>query len=587
MDGTGTRRALATGGLLVLGAVLLAGCTGDGPAEAIRSYDVRVEAAADGSLRVTETIDYDFGDEERHGIERLIPERLPYEQTRDRLHPISDVSVDSPTDAPADTELTREDGVLTIRVGDEDTEVSGRHTYQIEYRVAGVADAGSEVDELRWNAVGTGWQVPIDDVDVRVTGPAGAAPVGADCVVGGEGSRTPCDVAVEPGGELHAQASGLGPEEGVTVAGRWPAGTFAAAEPVLDDTFSPAQAFRATPATVALGLAALLALAGPVLLLARRGRPRGQSGPVPPQLTPPQDGRPAQLGTVLDGHAQRHEVTATLLDLAVRGHLRIEETSGAAADDGAEDADDAPADWRLVRTAADPRGLRPYERLLLDGVFAEGDVLTLSDLQPRFGGLDGRVRSAIYADVVDLGWFTADPAAVRRRWYGRGAALLGLGVVLTVVLAATTTWALAGLGVVLAGLVVLTLAGRMPQRTAAGAEVHQQVVAFRETLAASDALARVAAGRVDDLAGDPRARYLPHAVALGVATEFARTLEAAGTAPAPDWYVPAHGAGYAGIWPALVAFSSPDNPVLSPPVSSGAGATSVGGAAGGGGGGSW
>ncbi|MGY1856935.1 DUF2207 domain-containing protein [Modestobacter sp. SYSU DS0290] len=582
MDGTGTPRALATGGLLVLGAALLGGCTSDGPAEAIRSYDVRVEAAADGTLRVTEVIDYDFGDEERHGIERLIPERLPYEQTRDRLHPISDVSVDSPTGAPADTELTREDGVLTIRVGDEDTEVSGRHTYEIGYRVAGVADAGSEVDELRWNAVGTGWQVPIDDVDVRVTGPGGAAPVEADCVVGDQGSRTPCEAAVEPGGELHAQASGLEPEEGVTVAGRWPAGTFAAAEPLLDDTFSPAQAFRATPATVGVGLAALLALAGPVVLLARRGRPRGPSGPVPPQLTPPQDGRPAQLGTVLDGHAQRHEVTATLLDLAIRGHLRIEETGGTAAD-----GSDGPADWRLVRTGTDPRDLRGYERLLLDGVFAEGDVVTLSELQPRFGGLDGRVRAAVYADVVELGWFTADPAAVRRRWYGRGAALLAAGVVLTVVLAVATTWALAGLGVVLAGLVVLALAGRMPQRTAAGAEVHQQVVAFRETLAASDALARVAAGPVGDLAGDPRARYLPHAVALGVAKEFAGTLEAAGPAPAPDWYLPAHGAGYVGMWPALVAFSSPDNPVLSPPVSSGAGATSVGGAAGGGGGGSW
>ncbi|MQA34494.1 DUF2207 domain-containing protein [Modestobacter roseus] len=573
----GRRRAGVASGL-VLGAVLLGGCTGGGPAEAIRSYDVRIEAAADGSLQVEEVIEYDFGDEERHGIERLIPERLPYAQTRDRLHPVSDVTVESPSGAPVDTELLREDGVLTLRVGDEDTEVSGRHTYEIGYRVAGVADA----DELRWNAVGTGWSVPVDDVDVRVAGPSGAAPVEADCVVGAEGSRTPCDVTVEPGGELHAQASGLAPEEGVTVAGRWPAGTFAAAEPIYDDTFSPARAFRATPATAGLALAALLALAGPVVLLARRGRPRRASGPVPPQLTPPRDGRPAQLGTVLDGHAQRHEVTATLLDLAVRGHLRIEETGGRAAD-----GSDGPADWRLVRTGKDLRGLRGYEQLLLDGVFAEGDVVTLSELQPRFGGLDGRVRSALYTDVVELGWFTADPAAVRRRWYARGAVLLGTGVVLTVVLAAVGTWALAGLGVVVAGLVVLGLAGRMPQRTAEGAQVHQQVVAFRDSLAASDALARVPAGRVDDLAGDPRARYLPHAVALGVANQFAAALEAAGPAPAADWYVPAHGAGYVGVWPSLVAFSSPDNPVLSPPVSSGGGATSVGGAAGGGGGGSW
>ncbi|OMQ09593.1 hypothetical protein A7K94_0222040, partial [Modestobacter sp. VKM Ac-2676] len=196
MDGTGMRRAVTASGL-VLSAGLLAGCTGDGPAETIRSYDVAVEAAADGSLQVAETIDYDFGDEERHGIQRLIPERLPHEQTRDRLHPVSDVTVGSPTGAPVDTELTSEDGVLTVRVGDEDSEVSGRHTYVISYRVEGVADPGP--DRLRWGAVGTAWDVPIDDVEVRVTGPSGIPPVDGACVVGEADSRTPCAAAIEPG----------------------------------------------------------------------------------------------------------------------------------------------------------------------------------------------------------------------------------------------------------------------------------------------------------------------------------------------------------------------------------------------------
>ncbi|WP_164699655.1 DUF2207 domain-containing protein [Modestobacter sp. KNN46-3] len=582
------RRAAVAG--LVFPALLLAGCTDDGQAEAIRSYEVDLVADADGSLEVEETIAYDFADSERHGIERLIPERAPFEQTRDRLYPISDVVVESPTGAPADTEVTSEDGVLTVRVGDEDTEVTGEHTYVLRYRVEGVADPGDDGDRVAWNAVGTGWEVPIEQVDVRLTGPAGAAPVSGDCVVGTDDALTACPMDVEAVGAVRAEAGGLDPGEGVTVSATYPAGTFAGAEPVLEETFSPAQAFRLTPATAGLAVGGLLLLVVPPLLRARRSRPAG-SGPRAPQLTPPHDARPAQLGTVLDGRAQRHEVLATLLDLAVRGQLRIEEVAVDPADD--EPDADVPPDWRLVRTPADQRGLRLYEQLLLDDVFADGEVVLLSDLQSRFPAIAARACAAVYRDVVELGWFRADPAAVRRRWYALGAGVLVAGVVLTVVLAVTSTWALAGTGVVLAGLVLLGLAGRMPQRTPEGAQVHERAAAFRDQLATSDGPWSADADQLADLAGaartDLRVRYLPHAVALGVAEEWTTAVQAARPGATPSWYVPAHGAGHVGVWPALLAFSAPDNPALSPPASagSGTGSTYVGGAAGGGGGGSW
>lgn len=133
---------------LVVAAVALAGCSGDQPGEAIRSYDVSIEATADGSLSVEETIDYDFAGERRHGIIRLIPTRSPYEQSRDRLYPVSDITVASPTGAPAETEVTTENGVTTIQVGDPDTEISGRQTYILSYQVAAVADPGPDADQL-------------------------------------------------------------------------------------------------------------------------------------------------------------------------------------------------------------------------------------------------------------------------------------------------------------------------------------------------------------------------------------------------------------------------------------------------------
>jgi hypothetical protein len=565
--------------LAALVGLVLTGCTGDVPTEAIRSYEIAISADRDGSLVVEETIDYDFAGEQRHGIVRILPDRAPHEQARDRRYPVSGITVESPTGAPDETEVTGEDGALTIRVGDPDEEISGRHTYVLTYRVDAVADQGADTDVLTWNAVGTGWEVPIDDVEVVLSGPAGAAPVAATCAVGAEGDRTPCRVVDPAGGSVEYGATGLGPGEGVTVSATFPAGTFPDARPVYEDTFSPAQAFRATPVTAALALAGLLALAAPAVRRVRRNRAPRSAGPVPPQFTPPPDARPAQLGTLLDGYAQRHEVTATLLDLAVRGFLRIEEV---------EDADGGTAqDWRLVRAAA-PTGLRPYEQLLLDAFFADGDEVVLSEVQDRFSGIESDVCAAMYADVVQLGWFHEDPAAIRRRWYRLGAAVLVAGALLTGVLALTSTWALAGVGVVLAGIVVLALAGRMPLRTASGAAVREQVVAFRQHLAAADPRWLAEQGRVDDVASaaraDPRIRYLPHAVALGVAEEWAELAGSAG-GPAPDWYVPASRGTT--VWPALLVFSSSSNPALAAPASSGGGSTYVGGGGGGGGGGSW
>src|SRR3954447_22288095 len=63
-------------GLAVLGSSALAlfGVTGDGnPEEKVDSWQTVVEPAGGDAVRVTETIDWDFGDSSRHGIFRDIP----------------------------------------------------------------------------------------------------------------------------------------------------------------------------------------------------------------------------------------------------------------------------------------------------------------------------------------------------------------------------------------------------------------------------------------------------------------------------------------------------------------------------------
>ena len=97
--------------------------------------------------------------------------------------------------------------------------------------------------------------------------------------------------------------------------------------------------------------------------------------------------RPGQAGTLLDGVANPRDVTGTIVDLAVRGYLRIEEVR------------ESPSrDWLLVRLDK-AGGLLDYEQILLDGLF-EGPAAAyrktstqLSSSAPNSSGRSSRPRT--------------------------------------------------------------------------------------------------------------------------------------------------------------------------------------------------
>ena len=148
-----------------------------GPGESIPTYDVVLTVRNDGVLHVRETITYDFHDRREHGIVRRVPYRVG-----DRLYDIRNVRASSSTGAPARARATRVLHDLRIAVGGGRRKVSGRQAYVVEYDVVGALTAAPGRAELRWDAVGTGWGVPIGEVSVRVHTPA--RPLGVRCRAG-------------------------------------------------------------------------------------------------------------------------------------------------------------------------------------------------------------------------------------------------------------------------------------------------------------------------------------------------------------------------------------------------------------------
>ena len=229
----------------------------------------------------------------------------------------------------------------------------------------------------------------------------------------------------------------------------------------------------------------------------------------------------------MDGVANPRDVTGTIVDLAVRGYLRIEDAA----------LDRGRSDWRLTRLDKSG-GLLDYEQILLDGLFQDASTgsdrpsMRLSELGPGFAGRLRQAQDALYRDVAGRGWFTARPDRVRRRWLIIGGALFAAGMAAVVVAAAYSHLALIPVPVAVAGLVLIGCARWMPVRTAKGTDLGRRLLGFRSYLTTTAAGPGRSPGQAD-LIDD----YLPYAIVFGCTKQWEEVNAAVADADrTPSWY---------------------------------------------------
>jgi uncharacterized membrane protein YgcG len=574
--------------------------------ESTPNFDVNIVIEPSGDLLITETIVQEFGSTPRHGIFRFIPNRLRYDDEFDRVYPIELLSVNaSPPNTPTDVETKDENGNFSIRIGDPDTEITGRHTYQIVYRVRGAMNGFADHDELFWNAIGDRWEQSIEEMNVRVSGPADITRVA--CFQGTFGSTTPCDHAqITKKGDAVFSQSNLPAFQAMSVVTALPPGAVESTAPILDERWSLDKAFSRTPLTVGGGIALLVLMVGGLgVTIWRRGRDvrfRGSQvdqvmgGPVDAEtqavplfernvdvveFAPPEDLRPGQVGTLVDEEANTLDVSATIVDLAVRKYLVIEEMP--------KTWMLGKADWNL-RRLPEPEGdhLLPYETKLRDGLFEDGDQVELSELRKKFAERLKKVKDALYDDMVSRKWFLRRPDRVRQTWVVIGSLALSAGIALTIVLATFTKLGLLGIPFALGGLLLLIAAKWMPARTAKGTAMTRRVNGFRIVIEKAEEHMSKWAEQENVFT-----RFLPYAVVFGVTDKWAKAFESLGQLPSDTtWYVSSRPFVYAQFADSIDSFAvTTSGTISSTPAGSGGsgfgGGGGAGGGGGGGGGGSW
>jgi uncharacterized protein (TIGR04222 family) len=574
--------------------------------ERITSYDTSIAIGDDGVLTVVETIDYDFGTTERHGIVRDIPTAYQYEPDRrfDRVFPLEVLSVRASGGASAEYAIENGGpGITRIRIGDPDATITGRHRYEIRYRVEGALNGFPDHDELYWNAIGTEWRVPIDRANATVTAPAEV--LAAVCFVGPTGSTEPCEDVRVRGNVARYQGGSLFPYSGLTVVASLPTGAVPTPAPILRERWSLARAYRLDGLRAATTGLVLVAIVGGLLWFGwARGRDRLFRGSqvdevmggdaalgdraVPPfhadasapvEFAPPSDLRPGQMGTLIDERANPLDVTATIVDLAVRGHLVIQEVP--------KEGWFGKPDWRLVRLDESEDGLLEFERTLLAGLFRDGSEVMISDLRTAFVARLASVQEGLYADAMAKKWFRGRPDTVRTRWTAIAVVAVVVAIAAAVGLAAWTTWGWLGVPVVIGAIGLLVLAGRMPARTAAGTAMLRRIRGFRHVIATAEThMSRWAEQE------NVFPRYLPYAIVFGLTEKWAKAFEGLADEASTTFYVSTRPFVAHEFASAIDGFTVTTGGTLATaPAASGSsgfgGGGFSGGGGGGGGGGSW
>ncbi len=554
----------------------------------IERFGSDIEIRPDGAIAVVESIDVDFGLTPRHGIFRDIPVRYRWEPDP-KLERRYDLTVRSVTDGggravPYETSQTG--GDVRIKIGSADRTVTGAQSYRIAYDVRGALNGFADHDELYWNVNGAAWEVSARQVSATVASLAGGF-TKATCFQGPAGSTAPCITTLTPQRITYSGGTKTFlPGEQLSIVAALRKGAVPEPQPILERRAREiSEYWDTTPPIVA---ATLLVLVGGLGLVFRRwwnsGRDLRERETIVPEFTPPDGLRPAEIGLLLDEHADTKDVTATIVDLAVRGHLLIAEVP--------KQGLLGTRDWLLTKKDGDTTALRDYERTILTGLFALGDSVTISALRRHFFSTLAAAQGELYASAVASGWFASDPAHVRAWSTAQG--------VLAIVVAAAATWllgwafgaGLVGLAAIVPAVALLAFASRMPRKTKAGAELHRRVLGFRRYMVVAETDRQRFAER-ERIFSD----YLPYAIVYGCVDQWARAFAGIDAAAATNGWYSGGSVGrtfaVAGLSHDLQGFAGEiTNAIASTPGGRGSSGFSssggfAGGGGGGGGGGSW
>lgn len=243
---------------------------------------------------------------------------------------------------------------------------------------------------------------------------------------------------------------------------------------------------------------------------------------------------PGEMGVLIDETAHLHDITATIVQLAVKGYLKIRKEEEKARYDWGND----PAFTFIKLKDLKGNDLELFEQKIFNAIFEGGKnakkEVRLSSLQRKFYKDLPAIKKELYKKTVDEGFFVKDPDKVRGDYL-----VAGIVFIVLFFIGGGMMMAILGTGMYLLllpwiGVFLFLISFVMPKKTAYGREVYENLLGYKMFLAAAEE------DRLKVLF-DPKdykevfAENLPYAMVLEVEKKWAKQFKGLYD-ELPDWY---------------------------------------------------
>jgi uncharacterized membrane protein len=500
-----------------------------------KHFDAQIQVHPDGTIDVTEVIEAQFTGA-WHGIYRTIPVEYTDDAGLNYTLLLDQISATDSDGQTLKLEQNREGRDVKLKIYVPAAEGATR-TILLHYRALDALRFFQDHDELFWSVTGNEWDNPIELVTAHIELPAGVTGLRAIAYTGVTGSRTE-DAHVEIRDNVVDITStrSLGYRQGLTAVVGFDKGFVH--PPSASMKF---MRFLRSNSPLLIPLIAFFVM---FWLWWTRGRDP-QRLAISVQYEPPDKLTPGECGTLVDNEAAMRDITATLVDLAVKGYLTIEQKEESHllglthSKDYIFHMKKPPTEWAAARS---------HEQEMLSALFDDGasaDV-ALSELQNHFYTHLPAIRERIFSALMSDGYYLHRPDTVKQGYIGGGWLIGGLvvfggaGYLANATGIAVGSWILAG---IVTAVVICVFGWFMSARTVAGARALEKVLGFEEFLG------RVEKDQIERLEKTPELfeKFLPYAMALQVEKKWVQAFSGIALQP-PQWYQGSYGGNFTAFY---------------------------------------
>jgi len=420
----------------------------------IKDFYVEITVNKDSSLLITENIIADCGNlPDKHGIFRIVPIKAT---TPDKTisTPVELISITDFNGIPYKYSTIKDSNTITWKIGDANKIVSGVNNYKITYKIENaIRFDNTEFDEFYWNVLGNFWEIDIDNFRAKINFPSeiNSENTSISAYSGEFGGKTD-DFTFHRWNTSNIlevfNAQILKPGQGITVSVTFPKNIFAPYNPPFNFL------------TLLYFILPIITFIICFLIWKRHGKDPKSKKTVIPEFEIPENISPIQMGALINfGRLKNNFISATIINLAVKGFISIEEATN-------KILFMSTKDFKIKKIKSDEEinKLNKIESLILKETLGDKNEILLSSL-----------RSSFYKSIPEIAKTVKNDLIEKDLIGKRGSSLKITFLIIGLVMIFSPLFFIFGIS----GIIVLFFSFIMPKRTVKGTELNWRIKGFK------------------------------------------------------------------------------------------------------------